>query len=333
LSQRAALKVTSAAPSAAIPLLLAAGEPGRSDTLARESERLRPVRPPLRVGIQLPEVEREVRWAEIRAIAKAAEDVGFDSIWLGDHMLYRGHGRGERGPWDVWTQLAALAVSTERVRLGPLVAATAFHPAGVLARMAASIDEVSGGRFVLGLGAGWNEVEFRAFGYPYDRVVSRFEEAFEIVRRLIAGERVTFVGRFQTVEDAVLLPRPGRRVPLMIGGSGPRLLGISLPHVEAWNTWYSVYGNTVDGFAALNAEVDATCPRAGREPREVARSACVLVAVDGGAGERPHDAPVVAPAALAEHLRSLAEAGADEAILVVDPITERSVRVLAEALA
>src|SRR5215210_3600054 len=126
---------------------------------------------PLRVGVQLPEVEREVRWPELLAIARAAEASGFDSIWLGDHMLYRGDGRPERGPWDAWTALAALAAATERVELGPLVAATAFHPPGLIARMAATIDEVSGGRFVLGLGTGWNETEFRAFGLPVERKV------------------------------------------------------------------------------------------------------------------------------------------------------------------
>lgn len=290
------------------------------------------VRPPLRVGIQLPEVERTVRWPEVQAIAVAAEDAGFDSVWLGDHMLYRGDERGERGPWDVWTQLAALAASTQQVRLGPLVAATAFHLPGLLARMAASIAEASGGRFVLGVGTGWNETEFRAFGIPYDRLVSRFEEAFEIVRRLLAGERVTFAGRFHRVEDAVLLPRPEHRLPLMIGGSGPRLLALTLPHVDAWNTWYSPYGNTIDGFEKLNADVDEACVRVGREPREVSRSACVFVAVDGGAGERPHDVDPVEPAKLAEHLRALEEAGADEAILVVDPITEDSIRRLAAVL-
>src|SRR5688572_5392070 len=111
----------------------------------------------VRIGIQLPEVEREVRWPEVAAIARAAEESGFDSLWIGDHLLYRSDRRPERGPWDVWTQLAALAVLTSRVTLGPLVASTAFHAPGIVARMAASIDEVSGGRFVLGLGAGWNE--------------------------------------------------------------------------------------------------------------------------------------------------------------------------------
>src|SRR5205085_5980777 len=125
---------------------------------------------------------------EVRSIALAADRSGFDSVWVGDHMLYRGDGRPERGPWDVWTMLAALAASTERVRLGPLVAAAAFHPPGLIARMAAAIDEISGGRFVLGLGTGWNETEFDAFGIPFDYKVSRFEEAFEIVRRLLAGE-------------------------------------------------------------------------------------------------------------------------------------------------
>jgi probable F420-dependent oxidoreductase len=287
---------------------------------------------PLRIGIQLPEVERDVRWPEVRAIALAVEECGFDSVWLGDHLLYRGGGRPERAPWDVWTQLAALAAVTSRVRLGPLVAATAFHAPGILARAAASVDEISGGRLVLGIGAGWNETEFRAFGFPFDRRVSRFAESFEVVRRLLAGDRVSFSGAFVSVEDAVLLPSPARRVPMMVGANGERILSIALPHADAWNTWYAPYGNTVDGFVETNETVSAVCERAGRDAREVERSACVLVAVDGGAGERPHDAPPVDAAALSVHLRELAAAGADEAILVVDPITERSVRALAAAL-
>lgn len=289
--------------------------------------------PPLRVGIQLPEVERPVRWPEVRAIALAAEECGFDSVWLGDHLLYReADGRPERAPWDVWTQLAALAAVTTRVRLGPLVAATAFHAPGILARATASVDEVSDGRLVLGLGAGWNETEFRAFGFPFDRRVSRFAESFEVVRRLLAGDRVSFSGAFVAVDDAVLLPPPARRVPLMVGGNGERILSIALPHVDAWNTWYSPYGNTVEGFAAANDKVTALCGQVGRDPREVERSACVFVAVDGGAGERPHDVTPVEPARLTTHLQELVTAGADEAILVVDPITERSVRQVAAAL-
>ena len=281
----------------------------------------------MKVGVQLPEVERVVRRDELAAIALAVEEVGFDSVWVGDHLLYRGDGRPERGPWDCWTTLAWLASVTRRVELGPLVACTAFHPPGILARQAAAVDELSGGRFVLGIGAGWNEEEFRAFGLPFDHHVSRFEEAFTIIRRLIAGERVTFHGTYHSVEDALLLPPPARRPKLMIGANKPRMLSIALPHVDAWNTWFTHYGNTADGFARHNAGISAAAERAGRNPAEIERSACVLVELEP-AGERPRDVAAVPAARLAEHLRALADAGADEAILVLDPITEQSVRSL-----
>ncbi len=123
---------------------------------------------PLKVGIQLPEVEREVRWPELLDMIRAIEDLGFDSIWLGEHLLYRWADRPPRGPWEAWTMLAAIAAVTTRVEFGPLVACTNFHNPALLAKQAATIDEISGGRFVLGLGAGWNETEFRAYGFPYD---------------------------------------------------------------------------------------------------------------------------------------------------------------------
>jgi probable F420-dependent oxidoreductase len=289
----------------------------------------------VRLGIQLPEVERDVRWPEYVAMARAAEAAGFDSIWVGDHLLYRGDGGPERGPWEAWTLLSALAAVTERVRLGPLVACAAFHPPGLIAKMAATIDEVSGGRFVLGLGAGWNEEEFAAFGIPYDRRVTRFEEAFTIVRGLLAGERVTVAGRYWQAEEAVLLPPPARRTPLMIGSNGPRVLGIALPHVDAWNTWYTDYGNTAEGFAALDERISAAARDAGRPPEEIERSACVLVALDRSTAERPIEVPPLEgpPERIAARLRELAEAGADEAILVVAPITARSIAELAEVVA
>ena len=292
---------------------------------------------PLRVGVQLPEVERDVRWPEYRAMARAAEAVGFDSIWMGDHLLYRGDGRPERGPWEAWTMLAALAAVTERVGLGPLVASAAFHAPAMLAKMAATVDEVSGGRLVLGIGAGWNRAEFEAFGFPYDHRVERFAEAFEIVRRLLAGERVTLHGRYHRVEDVVLLPRPRRTPPIMLGSSGPRMLEIAVPHVQAWNAWFDLFGNTPEGFAAESAKVTAAAERAGRDPAEIARSACVLVVLDRSAGERviPPDCPPLEgpPKAIAAGLRAFAEAGADEVICVVSPITEGSIRELGAALA
>jgi len=288
----------------------------------------------MKVGVQLPEVEREVRWPELRTLAVAAEETGFDSVWVGDHLLYRGDGRPERGPWDCWSVLAAIAAVTSRVELGPLVACTAFRPPSMLARAAAAVDELSGGRLRVALGSGWNEEEFRAFGIPFDERVTRFEEAFTQIRRLLAGERVTVDGRFGRLDDALLLPPPARTPPLMIGGGGPRLLAATLPHVDWWNTWFEQFGNRADGFAAVNAGIDEACERADREPGEVRRSACLLVTIDGGAGERraSSDAPPVPAEALAAELAALAQAGADEAILVLDPITEPSIRSLRTAL-
>jgi probable F420-dependent oxidoreductase len=283
----------------------------------------------VRFGVQLPEVERDVRWPEYVAMARAAEDVGFDSIWLGDHHLYRGEGRTERGPWEAWAMLAALAAVTDRIGLGPLVACLAFHPPAVLAKIAATVDEISRGRLIVAVGAGWNVAEFDAFGIPFDHRASRFEEAFTIVRRLLAGDRVTFEGRWHRVDDAVLLPRPARRPPLMIGSTGERVLHAALPHVDAWNTWYDWFGNSPEGFASRAAEIDAACERAGRDPATLVRSACVLIRRDAGGERRVEDGaePITGDAdAVGAGLRALAEAGADELITVLDPITEDTIR-------
>jgi alkanesulfonate monooxygenase SsuD/methylene tetrahydromethanopterin reductase-like flavin-dependent oxidoreductase (luciferase family) len=291
----------------------------------------------LRIGLQLPEVERQVGWPELASMARAAEECGFDSVWLGDHLLYRDPGTPERGPWEAWTQLAALAAATERVELGPLVACAGFHPPGLLAKMAATIDEVSGGRFVLGLGSGWNDPEFDAFGLPTDHRVSRFAEAFTIIRGMLAGERVSLDGDYWKARDAVLLPPPARRPRLMVGSNGPRMLSITLPHVDAWNTWYEDYNNSAEGFAALNARISAAAVEAGRWPDEILRSACAFVLLDRDAPERElsPDAPPLegSPDQLSARLRELQDAGADEVILVVSPITERSIRTLGEVVA
>lgn len=290
----------------------------------------------MRVGIQLPEVERLVPWPEYRAMAVAAEEVGFDSIWVGDHLLYRDDGREERGPWDGWSLLAALAAVTDRVYLGPLVACTAFAQPGLLARKAAAVQEISNGRLMLGLGAGWNAAEFGAFGIPFDNRASRFEEAFEIIRRLLAGERVTYDGRFEHVRDAVLHPRPARPIPLMIGSTGERVLRATLAHVEAWNIWYDQYGNTPAGFARESLRITRLVEESGRDPVAVLRSATVFATVEDGARDRPHTHEVPpltgSPEQIARGLADLADAGADEAIIVVSPITETTIRTLGRAL-
>jgi alkanesulfonate monooxygenase SsuD/methylene tetrahydromethanopterin reductase-like flavin-dependent oxidoreductase (luciferase family) len=207
----------------------------------------------------------------------------------------------------------------------------------VLAKLAATVNEIGGGRLVFGMGAGWNRTEFDAFGIPYDHRASRFVEAFDIVRRLLHGERVSAQGRWHSVDDAVLLPSPAAPPELMIGSTGERVLAATLPYVEAWNTWFDWYGNTPEGFAAKVSEIDAACARAGRDPATLDRSACVLVQLGGGAAERTPE-PGVVPLRgsdddIAAALAAMATAGADEVIVVCDPITEASILDLGNVLA
>ena len=297
---------------------------------------------PLGVGVQLPEVEREVRWPELRAIARRAEAVGFDSIWLGDHLLYRYASGETRGPWEAWTTLAGLAEATERVTLGPLVAATAFHAPFMLAKQAATVDEISGGRLVLGIGAGWNPVEFAALGAPFTYRIGRFEESFTIVRTLLHDGYIDFEGEFYAARDAELLPRPSRPggPPLLIGSSGSRMLALTLPYVDAWNSWYADTGNRPDGVPALRAAVDGAAVAAGRVPAEIERTVAVLVQFPGGTGRVMGDtdpkqavAPLRGtPDELAEALRAYAREGIGHVQLVLDPITEASIEAVRPVL-
>jgi probable F420-dependent oxidoreductase len=293
------------------------------------------------VGIQLPEAEREVRWPEYRAMARAAEAVGFDAIWIGDHLLYRDPDGTTRGPHEAWTTLAGLAEATERVAIGPLVAATAFHRPPVLAKLAATVDEISGGRLVLGLGAGWNATEFRAFGFPFDRRVARFAEAFTIISTLLRDGAIDFDGEFYQARDCVLVPRPARAggPPILIGSNGPRMLRIAVPHAAAWNSWYTDFGNAPEGVGALRDRVDEAAREVGRDPAEIERTVAVLVRLEGGTGRtdgepgRPPTAPISGPSeVIAEQLRAFAAEGITHVQLVVDPITVESIEALGAVL-
>ena len=289
---------------------------------------------PLLVGVQLPEVERHVAWPELVEMARVAEDVGVDSLWVGDHLLYDLPDGTVRGPWEVWTSLAALAAATSRVQIGPLVASLSFHSPPMLAKMAATVDGIAGGRLIVGVGAGWNEREYRAFGLPFDRRVDRFAESFDLVRRLLAGEEVTHAGEFHSFERCRVdppSPAPGGP-PLLVGSTGPRMLAITLPHVSAWNVWFAHYGNTAEGFAAVCLEVEQQAVAAGRAAREVQATAAVYLRAPGGSGrDMGGDGKVIEPitgeaAAVADQLAAFADAGAHHVQLVLDPITVDSIR-------
>ena len=299
----------------------------------------------MKVGVQLPEVEWVTRWPQVREMARAVEEIGLDSIWVGDHLLYRDDGLPPRGPWEAWTTLAALAAVTERVQIGPLVAATSFHNPAILAKKAATVDEISGGRLILGLGAGWNEAEYLAYGFPFDHRVSRFEEAFTIVRTLLAEGRIDFHGTYFDLGDCQLLPRGprhehGEGPPLLVGSIGERMLGITLPWVQAWNAWYSWFGNSVEGYRPMRDAVDAACVAAGRDPAQVERTLALLVGFPGRKGrsigdlKKPDVEPIQSdPATLAATLGDFAAEGVGHVQLVLDPINVDTIRALAPVVA
>lgn len=296
---------------------------------------------PLKVGVQLPEIERPVRWPELATMIRTIEDLGFDSIWTGDHFLYHMADGSAEAPWDAWSVLAAAAAMTSRVELGPLVTPVGFYNPAVLAKKAATVDEISGGRLILGLGAGWNEVEFRGYGVPFDHRISRFEEAFTIIRTLLQEGEIDFEGEYYSARDCQLVPRsrPGGP-PIMIGSVGERMLSITVPYVKAWNVWHTETHNSPAGVAALQARVAAACATIGRDPGTVAATVVVLVRMPGGVGRRQGDGNLDAtpnplqgpPEVIAEELRAYARAGVAEVQLVVDPITVASLEALALAL-
>jgi len=297
---------------------------------------------PCKIGVQLPEVERFVPWPELIAMTQAAEAVGFDSVWLGDHLLYDLPDGTVRGPWEVFTSLAALAAVTSHVQLGTLVASLGFHEPAMLAKMAATVDAISQGRLILGVGSGWNRREYDAFGIPFDHRVDRFQESFGLVRRLLAGETVTHTGTYYRLDRCRIDPpavRPGGPL-LMLGSNSPRMLSIGLPHVHQWNVWWSLFGNTAAGFAEVVADVRARTEAAGRDPDEVEATACVYVQVPGGAGRTMGDPEMAriqplrgAATEIAEQLAQFAAAGAAHLQLVVDPITQPAIEWLGEVLA
>ena len=295
----------------------------------------------MKIGVQLPEVEWEVPFPELIEMAQAAETVGFDSVWYGDHLIYD-LPVGDRGPWEAWTTLAAIAASTSTIELGPLVASTSFHAPAMLAKQAATVDAISEGRLIVGLGAGWNQREYDAFGFPYDHRVSRFAEAFTIIRTLLRDGEIDFHGDYYSADRCVLHPRSPRPggPPLMIGSVGARMLDLTLPYVDSWNMWWSQYGNTAAGFAKEKTRVDALIEAAGRLSGSVEATAAVHVRLEGGAGRQMGNyvgdlaiEPLTgSPAELADQLREWEYAGAAHVQLCVDPITRASIESLGDVL-
>ncbi|MCC6792915.1 MAG: LLM class flavin-dependent oxidoreductase [Thermomicrobiales bacterium] len=271
---------------------------------------------PLKIGLLLPETEGQMngetaRWPDLLAMTRMAEAVGFDSVWVTDHFIHRSETE-TRGPWECWSLLSAIAAVTERVEIGPLVLCAGFRNPALLAKMADTVDEISGGRLILGLGAGWNEPEYRAFGYPFDNRVARFEEALTIISGLLRNGHIDFEGRFYQARDCELRPRGPRPSgpPIMIGTTGKRMLELTAKHADQWNVWFSPIDNSVEKLETLLGEVDAACAAVGREPTSLERTAAVKVEVGPHAPSTMSVAPLCGtPAELAAQLRAYAAIG------------------------
>lgn len=298
-----------------------------------------PSKRPLKIGLLLPETEGQMngetaRWRDLLAMTETAEAVGFDSVWVTDHFIHRTETE-TRGPWECWSLVSAIAAVTNRVEIGTLVLCTGFRNPALLAKMADTVEEISGGRLILGIGAGWNEPEYRAFGYPFDNRVNRFEEALTIITSLLRTGNVDFEGRFYTARDCELRPRGPRPAgpPILIGTTGKRMLDLTARHADEWNVWFSPIDNSAEQLRDLLAEVDAACAAAGRDPATLVRSAAVKVEVGPHAPSAMSVAPLTgSPDELAEKLHAYARIGVDHVQIWPEPNTVAGIEAFARVL-
>jgi probable F420-dependent oxidoreductase len=302
----------------------------------------------MRLGLQLPSFTYPGGTPELRPrlveIAQAAEAAGFDSLWVMDHLVGRldlpGWEDRTIGFWESWSLLAAIAAVTERVAIGPFVVGVPFRNPALLAKMADTVEEISGGRLILGLSAGWHESEFTAFGYPFNHRASRFNEAFTIIRSLLREGHVDVAGQYHTARECELRPR-GPRLggpPLLVGAEGERMLRLTAEFADAWTSEW-----TADPaqLAPLCARLDAACTAVGRDPATLERVAGVYIDLPGvGAQDRDWVTDLRAqvgpargsPDELAELLRGYARIGIGHVVLWPDPCTLDSVAALAPVL-
>jgi alkanesulfonate monooxygenase SsuD/methylene tetrahydromethanopterin reductase-like flavin-dependent oxidoreductase (luciferase family) len=294
----------------------------------------------MRIGIVLPIGQEDgmaapPSYREIREIALEAEAAGLDSIWVYDHLLFRVEGE-TTGIHECWTILAAAAEATQRVQLGTLVMCTGFRNPALLAKMAATLDEISGGRLILGIGCGWHDPEYEAFGYPSDHKVGRFEEALTVIRGLIRDNHATLGGRWVTANDATLIPPARPDLPILIAAKRPRMLELTARHADAWNlAWF---GLPDERLATARADLAAACAAVGRDPAtlditvgvNVRFDDLVMVAAAAG-GSAPSPAISGSIDEIAAGFAAHADLGATHLIVAAEPTTPEAVRRVAAA--
>jgi alkanesulfonate monooxygenase SsuD/methylene tetrahydromethanopterin reductase-like flavin-dependent oxidoreductase (luciferase family) len=282
----------------------------------------------VKIGLFLPMGENAAlggypRYRDLRDQALAAEHAGLDSVYVYDHLMFHHEGQERAGCWEGWTVWAALAEATQRVELGALVLCTAFRNPALLAKMAVTLDEVSDGRVVLGIGAGWHKPEFDAFGYPFDHLASRFEEALQIIAPLVREGHVDFQGEFEQANDCEMIPPPSRPIPILVGASRPRMLRLTARYADAWNTcWHG----DVTAIEEPVANLRTACEEVGRSIDDIAITAGVQVAI-GDLADLPEGSDnemrwiVGSDEEIAAKLRAYQDQSVSELMVRVNPLT------------
>jgi alkanesulfonate monooxygenase SsuD/methylene tetrahydromethanopterin reductase-like flavin-dependent oxidoreductase (luciferase family) len=293
----------------------------------------------VKVGFVLPLAMgpgQEHGYDEIRRLALEGEAAGFDSVWVFDHLMHKPADGRAIGQWEAWTIQSAVAEATSRIELGQLVMCTAFRNPSLMAKMAATLDEISGGRLTLGLGCGWHEPEFEAYGFPFDHRVSRFEESLAITSGLLRDARADLRGRYETARDAeLLLPQPHPNgPPILVAAKQQRMLRLTARHADAWNTaWFAHpderFRERLDGLLAACAAED-------RDPASLTQTVGIAVRYpsEEARATEPRDPARElgdSPEEVAEALAEFAELGMAHA-MCTDPQTPGDLEWLTEAL-
>ncbi len=290
----------------------------------------------MKVGVILPQAEDDgqiLRYSELRDTALRAEAAGLDSVWVFDHLLFRFPDQPTAGIWEVWTVLSALAEATTRVELGTLVMCVPFRHPALLAKMAVTVDEVSGGRFILGLGAGWHQPEFDAFGMPFDHKVDRFEEALKIITPLLREGKVDYRGTHYAAPQCELRPRGPRDSgpPVLVASFKLRMLRLTAQYADSWNTAW--LGTDMTQLSERRRNMDAACAEVGRDSSTVTVTVGVRVEYP-----KPDEMSTSgdyisgSPEQVAAALRAYEEAGVSHLICACSPNKAESYEQLGEAL-
>jgi alkanesulfonate monooxygenase SsuD/methylene tetrahydromethanopterin reductase-like flavin-dependent oxidoreductase (luciferase family) len=293
----------------------------------------------MKVGVGLPVGNHRgagpAPYAAIRSMALQAEAIGLDSIWVYDHLLFRTPDLPESGAHEGWTLLAAVAAITDRVEVGMLVTGLRLRNPGLLAKMATTVDEVSRGRLILGVGAGWHDPELEAFGYPTDHRIGRFEEALQVLLPLIRTGTADFEGQWAIARNAVMLPAARPDIPILIAARGPRMLRLTARHADMSNlAWFASADDPL--LAQRTAALDQACQADGRDPATLVRTVGVYIRLEGATTASPVRGQEGSPPITEDPeavLRGFERAGFAHAVVWLDPIDEHSLGRLGAAVA